>query len=547
MKIVVVGGGSAGWMSASYLNKFVKDSHITLIESPKVGTIGVGESITVHLVDFLNKLEVDEQLMMRETGSVYKYGNNFINWYKGDESELFSFRWNITAQKTLDLLNQSLLKSNSFEALKQIHSSTLDDYVQATADKIRLTDCLLKLNKHGRVDNDFSTVFCGYDYFSKYNLSPHLGNEMLFNKKGYQHAYHINAEKFGLFLKKNYSNGVNYLQAHIASVDVDESKKRIKKLVLEDGSEIEADLFIDCSGFSKVLVKELNRKRKHYDIMPGDTAYVCQVNYKDPSKELVNHTKSIAMKQGWAFEISLYHRKGTGYIFNSNFVNEDQLFEEYKNTFLDNARMEPRRIKWEKSRLVNAAEGNVVAIGMANGFVEPMEANLFAIICNGIQRLVNTLRDNESVDNINWTTYNEAMANTYDDVADFILVHYTLSSRDDTDFWKEMRLIGEKERHFDLLTSKYLDPLNTFFGAAEGNCIFPDYMWMQLAMGWRLDISKWPEKKIDDNILDITELYLNRQKEKTIACCEQFPNNYEFLKEHIFNNVSSKDYLTENY
>lgn len=533
--IVIVGGGSAGWMTACYLKNKIKDVSVTLVESPKIGIIGVGESVTVHLTKFLADLNIDEHHMMQETGSVYKFGNNFVGWHTGkDESELFPFRWNIKLEDIQKVLIASKAEPNDFISLKKLHRYNLNSYFRAQEVTSRFTDYWLELYRQKRINTNFGCSFGGYDYFSKYQKMPASNDEMLFHTSGLQHAYHINAELFGEYLKTHVGlkSGVVHHIAHVKHVVVIDNQ--IEKIVFDDDTEISADLYIDCTGFNRILVGHLEKDWKYYENNPADTAIVCQVNYDNPQNEVVNHTLSIAQDQGWVFDISLFHRKGTGYVFGKDLVDETLLIDEYNKNFLKNARMNPRKISWEKKRLRKAAEGNTVAIGLSNGFVEPMEANLFAIIINGILHLTDEIhRNKHDLKNTNWNHYNEKMSNTYDDIADFILVHYTLSSRPGK-FWDEMRSIGEKLHHKELLIDKYKDARNTFLGAGQGHSIFVDYMWLQLAIGWNLSLDDWPKKTFSDTDLNLVEEYINTIETKTKACAENFPNNYEYLKDKIF-------------
>ena len=232
--------------------------------------------------------------------------------------------------------------------------------------------------------------------------------------------------------------------------------------------------------------------------------------------------------------ISLYHRKGTGYIYSSELCNEDEVIEEYTKNFLKRARMEPRKLKWEKKRLYESGKGNTVAIGMSNGFVEPMEANLFAIIINGVTNLAHELKQ-PGVKTINWDMFNLRIADTYDDIHDFIITHYTLSPRPGA-FWDEMRSIGIKEKHHELIRQKYVDQRNSFAGATQTRSLFPDYMWLQMAVDWDIDVSDWPMyPKLNSTDIDFVEEYINKMETTTLAACNRFPNNYAFLKETVFN------------
>ncbi len=533
-RIVIVGGGSAGWMTACFIKKKLKKSKVTLIESPKVNTIGVGESVTVHVTKYLDELGIDETHMMRETNSVYKFGNNFVDWNTGNgENELFPFRWNINQSDMRRAMNASVTAKDGFTALKNLHSFDLQTYFAAKENNLRLTDFWLELYKKNKVGKYFAESYSGYTYFSEHEKMPALNNKHLFAQKGLQHAYHINAEKFGDYLKEHVGlpNGVKHKVAHITDVVLE--GKNVKSIKY-DGGELEADIFIDCTGFNRVLVNKLDRQWKHYDLMPADSAIVCQVNYNNPKQDLVNHTLSIAQKQGWVFDISLYHRKGTGYIYSSDLCDEDEIMEEYTTNFLSNSKSNPRKITWNKKRLVNSAEGNVIAVGMSNGFIEPMEANLFAIILNCTSNLTEELRQADNVRDIDWSVYNNKIATFYDDIADFILVHYTLSNRPGK-FWDEMRSIGVSQNHRQLLIDKYMSANNSFFGSGQGYSLFPDYMWLQLAIGWNVPIDDWPTKPISDASLNLAEKYLNAQNNHSKSCSEAFPNNYEYLRDNIFN------------
>jgi len=544
-KICIVGGGATGWMVACYLNKFVNHSQVTLVESSKVGVIGVGETVQVHVTRFLQEMEVNEHDMMKETGSIYKYGNNFIDW--SENNEFFPFRWNLNFSDINQLLTNSQKNKDPFLSLKELHKTNLENYTSVQNNQDSLTNAWISLYLNNKIKGTFSESLSSHEYFSKNNKVPFI-KELLFESDGLQHAYHINAEKFGDYLKRKVgiNKGIVHKIGHVSDIKFEDNTNLIiDKLILDTGEEIESDLYIDCTGFHRVLINKLNRKWKHYTDMPADTAMVCQADYNNPEIDMVNYTKSICMSEGWAFDISLYHRKGTGYIFSSDLSDQSSVTDEYHQKLLSKfkPRFEPRTIRWEKKRLINPAEGNVVAIGMSSGFIEPMEANLLSIVVNATWSLVNSICKNpENIKRINWKEFNQTMADTYEDVADFILVHYTLSSKFDTPFWKEMQSLGQRKKHADLLFEKYYSNKNSFLGAASGHCIFPDYMWLQLAVGWGIDTTKWPKKHISEADLISIERFLENQKKLTVECLDQFTNNYQYHKSNIFNNIPFNEY-----
>ncbi len=535
MKITIIGGGTAGWMTASWLNKFVPNANITLVESPDIPRLGVGESVTVHIKEFLKCLDIDEHEFMFETGSVYKYGNNFINWHKGQgEWENFTFGWN----KSRDQLLRS-----------PYHGVDWNDHRAVSADSIRFTDYWLELFDQGKVDRSFTHSYTTWHHFTEKNLAPFIGEKSFLPPNDLAWAYHINTERFADYLRDKIAvpKGVVHKQGLVTRIVKDESNsQKISKLILNSGEELEADLFVDASGFSRVLVKEFDVDWKWYDIWPNDTAYVCQLDYIDPSKEMVNYTKSTAMDNGWVFDISLYHRRGTGYIFSNDFVSDEDVLKEYREKILTVPRFEPKRLHWDKKRMRNPGFGNVVAVGMTAGFVEPMEANMLGVISNSAWELSHALAaNNYDTRNMDWSTYNTRLGYTIDDVADFILVHYTLSSREDTAFWREMRSIGKQHNHEQLLIDKYLDPKSTIEGASHAEGFFPDFMWLELAAAWHLDLSKWPRKKVDKDEVRLAKAHFDYLNLNTKVASKYFMNNYEYLKKYIYKDMPSSQWRDE--
>ena len=531
MKIVVVGGGSSGWMTASWLNKFVPNSEITLVESPAVPRIGVGESVTVHLTEFIRVLGIDEHHFMFHTGSVYKYGNNFINWLQGKgENELFTFAFN----KSKSHLYSSPYKGVSWE-----------DHRDVRVDETRLTDYWLELFKQGKTDRNFSKNFTAWTSFTEELKAPFVDGVSYLPKNDLAWAYHINTERFADYLKEFVASpgGVVHKVAHIKQIV--KTGQRIEKIIFDDDTNLTADLYVDCSGFHRVLVKEFdNVQWKWYENNVADSAYVCQLDYIDPEKEMVNYTKSIAMNKGWCFDISLFHRRGTGYIFSNDFISDDEVLAEYRSKILTKPKFEPRRIKWDKKRMLNPGFGNVCAIGMTIGFVEPMEANMLGVISNSAWELTHVLEDhNFDISNINWTKYNTKIGHTFDDVADFILVHYTLSPRTDNEYWEEMRSIGRRLKHEELLLDKYNDYKNTIDGASQSLCFFPDYMWIELAATWNIDLSKWPSKKISDDELRMAELHFDYLRNHLNLASKKFPQYYHYLKDNIFKGMTPQEWM----
>jgi tryptophan halogenase len=515
-KVVIVGGGTAGWMTAAFLQKYYgKDNSIVLVESPSIPKIGVGESVTPDVAAFLNDLGISRHHWMKHTGAVYKYANKFIGWKTGyDESEYFSFNWTVPAD-------------NFYKDITPAQST--DDFLDNDPGQLRSTDYALKLcerNVFSRFDQCFNPQF----HYMEKNVAPFEKDNIVFNGPA-SFSHHINAELASNYIKDFVAipNGVTHIIGTI--VDVSFDKSEISKITLDDGSTVTGDLFIDCSGFSRVLIKNLGWEEKVYEHHLIDRVWVTQTEYTDPENEMVNYTQSIAEPYGWRFKIGLYHRMGNGYCFSSKHISDEDALNHFIKQ-IGPQRFPPKLIKWKPSRLNTFAQGNVVAIGLTCGFVEPLEANALYTVITGIQRLGEVL----STASLNWESYNKKMAEVIDDIADFILVHYTLSSRQDTTFWKEMSNKGTALNHHKLVWDKYYDRKNSMHNTLNGHCMYPDLLWLQLARSWGIPNPK--SVTLDPLTEQLAQLHFQSVEHKHRLISQSRQNNFHWLKENVFDNLS---------
>ena len=515
MKIVIIGGGTAGWMTAGYLAKYHGGKNITLVESPTIPKIGVGESVTPHVASFFDEIGVPTHHWMKHTGAVYKYANKFVGWKEGKgETEYFSFNYTVPAKNLYKDITPALSK---------------EDFSADTSQE-RTTDYVTKLcqSKFNRFDRYFNPQF----HYMEKNVAPFDNDNLLLNGP-FSFAQHINAELAGEYIKDNIAkpSGVTHIVATVT--DITHQGDNVSSVTLDNGTTVVGDLFIDCSGFSRVLVKKLGWKEQVYKDHPIDSAWCCQTEYVDPETEMVNYTQSIAEPNGWRFKIGLYHRMGNGYCYSSKHTTDEEALDHFIKQ-IGPQRKAPKLIKWTPGRLEKFGSGNVAAVGLSCGFVEPLEANALYTIITSIRRLNNVLDNNE----LNWATYNEKMAYTIDDIADFILVHYTLSNREGK-FWDDMRAVGNRLNHKNLVWDKYYQPNNSMYAAVTGYTMFPDYMWAQLGVSWGLTNDRLSTNQVTEELADIHFTALERKHD---VISNNMTNSYHWLRRVIFENLSPAEW-----
>lgn len=481
-KICIVGGGTSGWFTAAFFaKKLGPNIDITLVESTDIPTIGVGESVTPHVVDFItDKLEIDEKEWMRETGAIFKLANKFVDWEYPGHTEYFSFTYALP---------------ESF-ALEDKFPKELEDFIPAS-DEGLTTDHFLSLYKQKKLkkfDKFFNPQYHWMD-----SKKFHVG----YLNVPYGTSHHINADLTSEFVKNKVALplGVKHIRSTVQHVLTEHGS--IKKIKLETGQELSADFFIDCTGFKRLLISHLTSETKLYNY-PIDRAVVGRTEYTSPNKEMANYTQSIAQDWGWIFRVTLANRIGNGFCYSGSYCSDQYAFDFFKKQF----NIEPKQIKWTPERLIEPCKGNVVCVGLSNGFIEPLEANNLYIIIKSVNLAYEFVKEALENKNYNHSYFNDKIGFALDDIHDFLLVHYTLCNNKRSKLWQDMYEKGITEKHIDLVYSKFKDPKNNMISAFKGETLFPDYMWLQLACSWNLDLSKWtPSKcKYDSNI---AEIYFN--------------------------------------
>ena len=423
-KIVIVGGGSAGWMAAATLIKAYPKNDITLIESPNAPILGVGESTLGQINNWLHYLGIEDDEFIKATNGSYKLSIRFQDFYKKNSGGFHYPFGEPHLRNTNAGLNDWVFK----KILEPSLSSS--DY----ADTFFSSMALVNANKY----------------------TENTDNKLPGFKPRKHVAYHFDAVKFGQFLKNNYclNKGVKHIEANVTSIQTTE--KGINKIILNKSNHVSADLFIDCTGFKSLLLAGALKEPfdSYEDILPNNSAVATQIPYRNKKKELVPYTNCIAQGNGWIWQIPLWSRLGSGYVYSDKYLSDTQAVIDFKNFLIKNK----YPIKDCKFKTIKMRVGlhrrtfvkNVCAIGLAAGFIEPLESNGLYTVHVFLMNLLRTLKRNQ-INRFDKDAYNYNTKIEFRNFAEFVAMHYSLSHRTDTKYWRD---IQEREFCKDLIEPK---------------------------------------------------------------------------------------------
>ncbi len=402
-EIVIVGGGTAGWLTALAMEKLMGyDANITLIESEEIGIIGAGEGSTPNFPGLLNWLGIDYVDFLVKTNATYKIGISFENW--NDKGETYfhpfsafhnKFDWTSLNKKEIGVEYLGYLNKNDLKLDEHILSSVL----------------------------------------AKNNLSPLTISKIDGKENSVHYSFHFDAHSVAKYLRKiGERRKIKRVEGVVKGFKIDKDNQ-IKKIYLKGNIIIKSDFVFDCSGFKRLIIGKLFETswKSYKDSLKVNTAIPF---FLPQEKDLKPYTRAIAMKYGWMWQIPLQHRWGCGYIFDKNFINIDEAKKEVCD-FLGTEIQFGKAIEFDAGRYENVWVNNCVAIGLSAGFTEPIEATS---IFNVINQLSCISKDN-ILDYLNgdrqfYKEYNGWIAKLNDDVMDFLQFHY-FTNRKDTKFWSD--------------------------------------------------------------------------------------------------------------
>jgi len=395
-KVVIAGGGTAGWMAAAALARQLGPLlDITLVESEDIGTVGVGESTIPTARTFNALLGIDEAQFMRATQATFKLGISFENWGEIGDRYIHSFG-QVGKSTWMGGFHHFWM-----QAREQGFGGELGDY------------CLeLKAAEQDRF---------------------YTGDDSPLN-----YAYHLDAGLYGRFLRAMAEgDGVRRVEGRIASVRQRGDDGFVAALIMESGEAVEGDLFIDCTGFRGLLIEQTLKAGfedwGHW--LPTNSALAVQTRSTEPAKP---YTRAIAHAAGWRWKIPLQNRVGNGLVYCSEFLSDDaaraRLMAEVEGETL----IEPRLIRYRTGRRRKAWDKNVVALGLASGFVEPLESTSIHLIMIGVTRLMQ-LFPFAGISQAAVDRYNQQADDELEKIRDFIILHYKATERSDSPFWNRVR------------------------------------------------------------------------------------------------------------
>lgn len=524
MRILIIGGGTGGWLAAARVKQKIPTAEVTLIESPNVPQLGVGESVVPNIGLFLHELGLEDSDWMSRTGSIYKLGNRFENWvHNKGEQQYFTFSYNL-AEKDM-FKDQTALDLRPW--LTYNHTDT------------RLTDYWLALHNQGKRTNINADLDCQY-YFMEKQSSPFIGNDYKLNPL-WSSSYHINADKLGSVVKdKAMPMGVKHIKAHIKDVVLNE--QGVEKLITDAG-EITADYYLDCSGLGRLLIKKVTDSWEDYEFIPTKKCWVMPVKYENPETELHNYTRSMAMNYGWRFKVTLYHRYGTGYCFDPDFISDQAALDEMLHYVPEkNLIRDPRLLSWQPGGYKEPWAKNVIAVGLSAGFAEPMEANGLYLTISNIDEAWQQLKkinDCEYSQEEASRRYNHKANILFNDTYEFIYPHYHLTHREDTPFWSHQKWLGQQNNTLDIVREHYRSPINTTQMCADGYTIYPEYVWAAMAVYYNQP-TNW-KLKVNSELLGKAEHHFKELNTRWNELSSTTDNFYQWTKANRFNGLSHSE------
>jgi tryptophan halogenase len=439
-KVVIAGGGTAGWMAAASLSRLLgANLEITLVESEQIGTVGVGEATIPTILTLHELLKLKEQDFVAAVQGTFKLGISFENWRDVGEDYIHSFGF--TGQDCWAAGFQHFWLKGEKLGITKEYGEYCKEWVAAK-------------------QNRFAVI-------------PNRSADQRLN-----YAYHIDASLYAKMLRKMAEEaGVVRQEGKISNIEQDPDSGYVKALELDSGQRIEGDLFLDCTGFRGLLIEQtLEAGYDDYTHwLPCDSAVAVQTEAVEPP---IPYTRAIARESGWQWRIPLQHRVGNGLVFSSEYWSDDEATDIILKNIEGKRLTEPRVLKFQAGQRKQHWRKNVVAVGLSSGFIEPLESTSIHLIQRSIIRLMQ-LFPYAGIRKPDVDEFNNQMREEIEHVRDFIILHYHVTNRSDTPFWEYCRTMDIPDSLAHRI-ELFKQTGRVFRIAAE---LFAENSWVQVMLG----------------------------------------------------------------
>lgn len=527
--VTIVGGGSSGWMTAAALAKCCPHLEVTLIESKSIGTVGVGESTLGHINRFMQLLDLKDEDWMAACNATYKNSIQFTN-FRENKGEVFQYPFS----NGLDLTD----KPSGEENWKHLAAMRPEDYGP----------------------EEYARFFCtGNTLLAEYNKETKNEKGVLRNFNWQlDTAYHMDAQLFGQYLKDNIAIplGVKHIYGEVHSHMKDPTNNYITQVLCHDGTILNSDLYIDCTGFASVLLEQWmgSHFRSFEGTLANDAAWACRLPYTDREKQMHNVTDCFALGNGWVWNIPLWNRIGTGYVYSTRFTTPEAAKEEFRKHIAEThtpeiaEAAEMFEVKIRHGRRHRAWKGNVVGVGLSYGFVEPLESTGLLTTHENIIKLVDTLNRREGfVTGSEREGFNFSAEYDVNKFRDFVAAHYAMSMREDTPYWRWCSELNEFDpsMHADEMQKQGQWP-NLFGNLAGAHSYTADLVghnFIAAGMGLRPTgtpslLYKYDHEQamLEEEVGAVDRMY-KQYKNFLIDHIKDLPTHYQYLLDNIYGGV----------
>lgn len=519
MKLIVVGAGTAGWLTASAIKKHCPEIDVTIVYDSKTPTVGVGETLGFNIPNILHDLlGLEDDEWFDQTDAIYKTAILFENWRSNNDSELMPHFYEFDAEHLFNPVSLSRVK-------RRIHVPTVGGP--------NVSDVWYTMFRKGLLDKEFNGFpehgGDGYHFaLNNKSIRETNGNWLVNKWAGYSYQY--DAELVGTTIGNLVGKplGVKVIDSKVHEVLSDNTG--ITGIRIADGSVLSADLYLDCSGFRRLLVSELDNPWVDFDEYYNDSALVTPVPYDNsghPLHGLRPVTVLAGMDSGWRFSVTSRTRTGNGYIFNSRQETDiDKISNEFRQCLGVEASRQFKMLKWKPGYFKNIWHKNCVTMGLSMGFGDPFDANNLGLATSVLKRLITELQTGMTEDR---AQFNQRFENFWKEIDLRVQTTLRLSPRRDTEHYRLMARVAEetnlKQRWFE-----HLETIRKGYFSNRSQFMFPMRTHIAVAIRYGIDL---PVMDVDPKYFDAVNKYFNYMNKQGLAASEIAPSSEEYYASRV--------------